>query len=73
MNYVHCRLPMNQKMTILLSGAAITQLYPGIVEVKSTKRAATVMIRDNVKPNDASYHSIIHRLYKGRTRNVCYD
>jgi len=42
-------------------------IYPSTAKVKSTKIAATVMIRDNVKPNDASYHYIIDRLYKGRT------
>lgn len=30
----------------------------------------TAEVRDNVKANDASYHSIIDRLYKGRTRSV---
>jgi len=39
-------------------------------EVNSAKTAAAVMIKDGVKPNAASYHSVIGRLYKGRSTHV---
>lgn len=39
-------------------------------EVKSAKTAAAVMIKGGVKPNAASYHSVIGRLYKGRSSHA---
>jgi pentatricopeptide repeat domain-containing protein 1 len=37
-------------------------------EVKSAKSAVAVMIKGGLRPNVASYHSVIDRLYKGQSR-----
>ena len=37
-------------------------------EVKSAKSVVAVMIKGGVRPNVASYHSVIDRLYKGQSR-----
>ncbi|PNY13635.1 pentatricopeptide repeat-containing protein, partial [Trifolium pratense] len=75
--YGHCIFSQfKQALALFRQAETSTYLYPTphtLVteqEVKSAKSAAALMIKGGVKPNAASYHSVIGRLYKGGSTSV---
>ncbi|RHN82097.1 putative tetratricopeptide-like helical domain-containing protein [Medicago truncatula] len=65
LTYGYCILGQFKQAMELLRYRIVTEQ-----EVKSAKCAAALMIKGSVKPNAASYHSVIGRLYEEGARSV---